>query len=303
MSTPAVTVLVPARNAERWIKESLSSIVGQSYPDIEILLVDDGSTDRTVPWAREVAGPNLRVLRGTESGVADALAMGLRETSTEIVLRHDADDLAEPNRIRSQVDYLLRHPDCVLVGSDATVVDSKGTPTGRISQPSGHAAIALRLCVMSAFVHPSVAFRRSAVLEVGNYSSPDARPYPEDFDLWSRLIQVGAVANIPEPLVNYRVSSTSLTGMHWPAVARSAGAIAADNLSARLGMREPPVEMKELMTLFHLRNRRITLREAAVLEKWLISARMSLGMTPAPSGFTWDIYARPLAWLRPSPRA
>lgn len=300
--TPQVTVLIPARNAERWISESVLSLTQQTYLNLEILLVDDGSTDRTVALAREVGGGLLRVIPGEGQGVANALALGIRECATDIVLRHDADDIAEPNRVERQVDYLMKNPDCVLLGTDATLIDANGAIIGRVSHPHDHSAITLRMCLMTAFTHPSVAFRRSAVLEAGNYRSPNYEPFAEDFDLWSRLEMIGTIANLPEPMLRYRISPGSVTESHWSSLAKSAGAIAATNLARHLGMTEVPHDMQKLVTFFHLRNRRITIAEMIRLETWLIQARHKSGFRHLPGAFTWDIYARPISWMVRQPR-
>ena len=303
MNIPPVTVLLPVRNGERWIADSVRSLATQTYSSIEILLVDDGSTDRTVAIARDCAGSKLRVVQGDGRGVASALSLGVREASSEIVLRLDADDVAEPDRVRRQVEYLQSHPDCVLLGSDATLISAANQVVGEISHPRDHDAISLRMCVMTAFVHPSVAFRRSAVLEAGNYRGINNGAFAEDFDLWSRLESVGRLANLPEKLVRYRLSPGSITKVHWPALARSAGAIATSNLTRRLGLPAAPQEMQGLLTMFHLRGRRITLAEMLQLEAWLVRARMRFGPHRLQDGFTWDVYARPLSWLIRSPRA
>jgi len=191
-----VTVLMPVKNGARWIQPAIESLLRQDYVNFEILLVDDGSTDDSVLIARRLAGDKLRVVKAEGQGLARALAIGVEASETEIVLRLDADDRASPQRLSKQVSFLNDHPGYVLVGSNINIISDRGKVLGRSRFPLTDRGIRLRMNVGNPFAHSAVAFRRSAVLAAGNYWSPDATPFPEDYHLWCRLASRGLMANL-----------------------------------------------------------------------------------------------------------
>ena len=202
-----VTVLLPVRNGVRWLSACLESLNSQTYGAFEILMVDDLSSDGSLEVAREVAGDRLRIVRGSGRGLARALALGVEAADTSLIVRMDADDLAHPERLKNQVKFLLQTPDAVMVGSNVNVIDERGKYLTTSHLPLRDSGIRMRMLVGNPFAHSSVAFRREAVLSVGNYWSPDEKPFPEDLHLWRRLIRLGSVANLREPLINYRVNT------------------------------------------------------------------------------------------------
>jgi glycosyltransferase involved in cell wall biosynthesis len=299
----AVTVLLPIRNGEPWIHETLESLRTQTLTDFELLVIDDGCTDRSIDIVRSAGLPSLRVLQGPQAGLAAALALGVRETETELVFRQDQDDISLPDRLATQVEFLAAHPTHVAVGSNADVVDDQGHNVGRLRQPLTHEAISLRLCIMSPMVHPSVAMRRDAVLEAGNYWSPSSAPFPEDFHLWGRLARVGMMANLPRPLIHYRLSPSGVSRTHWPEIAVAAGEIAARNMATWLGRPALSDSERELVAMFHYRDRRISTMEALRVESLLISARAASGRVRVAQGFPISYYLRPLIWHLRGPRS
>ena len=297
-----VTVLLPVHNAEHWIGAATASLAKQTYSNFEVLLINDRTTDQSIAIAKEVAGSRLRVVDSNGPGVAAALATGVQRAETEFLIRMDADDIAHPRRIEKQVNFLTTHPDHVVVGTAAHLMNSQGRLGRTIRHPTLHEAITLRMCLATPFIHPSVALRKSAVVEAGNYSAPGPSPYPEDFSLWSRLQWIGKLANLPDVLMGYRSTPGGVSSSSWKDLASHTGEIAARNLSQRLGSPEPTVEMVRLLSLYHDRTSRISLREVILLETWLLSAQLRVGLNPSRWGIPLSAFLRPVRWTTQPPQ-
>jgi hypothetical protein len=148
------------------------------------------------------------IVTGDPRTVGGALARLVEMADTELCARIDADDICRPNRLEEQVAFLSSHPGTALVGSQLAIIDEYGVPTGgRGECPLCHDDIVHTLLVKNAIGHPSVTFRRSAVMEVGNY---DPEAVLEDYDLWLRLVQRYRVSNLPFELVDYRLHGGSV---------------------------------------------------------------------------------------------
>ncbi|MEO8668135.1 MAG: glycosyltransferase [Bauldia sp.] len=205
------SVLLPLRNADRFLKEAIDSVLAQTIPDFELIVVLDHSTDGSEAIARSVQRQDLRVrlLQNPGVGLVDALNAGAEIATGEFIARLDADDRMRPNRLKSQRDRFAGRPEIVAIGSSAVVIDEASRPVGRIKVVTGDAAIRFRLMRSNPFVHSSMTMRRSAFVTAGRYRHDF--PHAEDYDLWLRLAQRGRLANIAEPLVDHRRHSDSVS--------------------------------------------------------------------------------------------
>ncbi len=207
MSTPAVSVLLPCRNAAPTLDEALRSIAGQSLSDFELIAIDDGSTDgtaeRLTAWA--VQDPRLRLLRIEARGIIAALNAGLAACQAPVIARMDADDIAEPDRLLQQLDLLRARPDLAAVGCLVAGYPPDLLAEGfrlyiewqnRLIEP---AAIAREIFIESPLVHSSMVIRREWLERVGGYQE---RGWAEDYDLWLRMHLAGArFAKVPAVLL------------------------------------------------------------------------------------------------------
>ena len=205
-SNPRVSVVIPAYNAQRYLFESIHSVLSQTYEDFECIVVDDGSTDRTPGILAELALRDARVkpLRIRHSGIVEALNAGVNAANGELIARMDADDVCLPERFQKQVDYLDQHPECIAVGSEVMLVDPFGSTLWKIEVKTEHDQIDADLLSGDgwAMFHPTTMLRRKGIIDVGGY-----RPqyqWAEDMDLFLRLAEIGRLANLPEVLLRYR---------------------------------------------------------------------------------------------------
>ena len=203
--TPLVSVLLASRNGSRYLEESLASLAAQTYPEIEIVAVDDGSTDRTPGILAAFASkhPRARVLRTEGVGLAGALALAASHASGRYLARQDDDDRSRPERIARQVAVLESNPDLAVLGTGTAVIDEHGHVTGPYAVPTERGAIRRTLLRATPFVHGSVMMRRTAYEAAGGYRAPFRAS--QDYDLWLRLGADAGLANLPEPLYEWRL--------------------------------------------------------------------------------------------------
>lgn len=208
---PQLTVLMPVRDGARWLAQAVVSVLAQSFRDFELVIVDDGSVDETSAIIDGFAAgdPRIVILRQPPSGVVPALNAGLAAARAPLIARLDGDDIAEPTRFAEQIEAMQRDPTLVLLGSWATEIDGDDHVTGMRRPEIDPAKLKRRLDAGNPIIHPSVMFRTSLARKVGGYRAAFAAA--EDYDLWLRLADHGAIANLPRELIRYRVHADSIT--------------------------------------------------------------------------------------------
>ena len=195
---PAATAFLTVYNERDAAPAAVRSLLGQTLRDIEVLVVDDGSTDDTVAVVEALGDDRVRVVRGGRLGRAGALALAAREARGAILANLDADDFAFPDRLKEQVAFFDAHPDHVWVGTAVDRVDrQRGEHTARV-YPESDAAVRRLSAKCIPYCHSAVAFRRSLVDGGVNYD-PQV-PYLIDFEFFLRAAAVGKVANLPAVL-------------------------------------------------------------------------------------------------------
>lgn len=210
MSTPVVTVLMPAYNAGKFIKEAIQSVLAQSFADFELLIVDDGSSDDTIAVIQSFTDPRIKYIQQLHRGIASALNTGLQEAKGIYIARFDADDICMPDRLEKQVAFLETDHTYVLCGGNAEYISEAGehlfnfTCTGHT-----HEEIARQLYVYCPFIHSAVMYRKDVVMATGGYS-PHAHNF-EDYLLWVQLSAYGRYANLYEQLIKVRFNPASVT--------------------------------------------------------------------------------------------
>jgi hypothetical protein len=201
-NAPAVTVLLPVRNGAAYLEAAIASILRQTFTNFELLVVDDGSTDATQAILAGLADPRVRVLRQDPLGLVPALNRGLYEARAPLIARMDADDIAHPERLAHQEALLAACPEVALVGSGWRVVAPDGSTRRVVVPPASDAGLREALGRANAIAHPTVMFRRDAVIAAGLYRP--AFLLAEDYDLWFRLSERHELACLPEVLLDYR---------------------------------------------------------------------------------------------------
>ncbi len=209
-----VTVLMPVYNGERHLRESIESILAQSFGDFEFLIIDDGSTDTSRSIIGSYHDSRIRCAEnGRNIGLARSLNRGLHLARGEYVARQDADDVSESGRLGRQVDFLDHHADTVVLGTWYTKVDEQGVQLGLREPPCDPLEIRWRLLLDVPLVHATVMMRRSTVMEKAGFYD-ETIDYAEDYDYWLRIARSLVIANLNEYLVRIRMSPSSMTGRY-----------------------------------------------------------------------------------------
>ena len=204
MSAPRVSVVMAVHDGARWLREAVDSALGQTLADLELIVVDDGSTDATADILAGYGDPRLSVLRQPRSGLTRSLNRGLRRAAAPLIARLDADDVALPERLARQVEFLDAHPEVALLGTGCREIGPDGEIRGVYAPPADDAAIRRELIRRNPFVHSSVVMRRQVVEAAGGYD--EAVAVAQDYELWLRLSRAAKLANLPEPLVLRRLA-------------------------------------------------------------------------------------------------
>jgi glycosyltransferase involved in cell wall biosynthesis len=202
---------MPVHNAAGFLDAAIESILAQTFADFELLIIDDSSTDATMSIAQRYDDRRIRLESSPGRGVATALNLGLDIARAPYIARMDGDDIASPERIAKQIAVLDRNPDLVLLGSNFNIIDERGQVLRKTRFFTHPDDIKVALLVENQFGHGSVIFQGAAVRQLGGYDGDTFGVAAQDYDLWVRLSHVGRVANLLEPLYDWRAHPGGVT--------------------------------------------------------------------------------------------
>lgn len=219
---PDVSVLMAAYNTESFIEDAVRSIFNQSLESFELIVIDDGSSDRTHEILSDLSHEDSRlsVYSRPNRGIVATRNELLSYANAELLAWADSDDISEPERLKKQTEYFEVYPDLVSLGCSVLDIDTNGRPISIVTFPG--------LLDIDKHLHSPVTdspfcasmMRTQVVRDLGGFREPF--PIGEDFDLFLRLIEVGEVRNLKDVLCRYRqhpksISSTSQLGSDWMA--------------------------------------------------------------------------------------
>jgi len=213
--TPAVCVQMAVYNGERFLAATIDSILGQYFTDFELMIVDDGSTDRTPDILATYAtrDPRITLLHNpTRQGISYARNRALASAQGRYVAITDADDLSHPLRLERQVAFLDAHPTIGVLGTWASRIDKEGKPIAPLRPPVESALLHWALLFYPPVVHSASMMRLELLQQVGGY--PLDKPCTVDYDLWLRLAKTTKFHTLPEELVTYRVHPYGVSAQH-----------------------------------------------------------------------------------------
>lgn len=203
-------MVLPVFNGEKYLSAAVSSVLEQTCSDFELVVVDDGSTDRTGEILAAIADPRLRVIRHPRNcGLVAALNEGIRNSGGEFVARMDADDLCHPSRFAKQVAFMEAHPNVSICG---TWFRTFGAKDAYVRSPVAPEHIRARLFFGWAVGHPTLMIRR-AFLERSGLGFDEAFRHCEDYDLLERAAGFGQIACLPDFLVSYRIHDAQVSAI------------------------------------------------------------------------------------------
>ncbi len=206
---PRVSVIMPVYNAAPYLRASLESILNQDYEDIELIAVNDGSSDASGEILNSYKDPRIRVIHQSNAGVANALNVALGHARGEYIARQDADDVSLPNRVGESVRFLDQNPAYGLVGAWAEVIGADNSPKGFLRHPGSNGLLQYYLLWNCPFVSSTVMFRKFLADELGGFRTDPT--HFDDYDMWSRIAGKSKVANLQVELLRYREIETGLS--------------------------------------------------------------------------------------------
>lgn len=206
--TPTVSVIMSAYNAEKYLLESVNSILRQEGVDFQVIIVNDGSTDNTAGLLEQIKNSDSRVtvINQENKGLASALNTAIQISKGEYIARMDADDIADSKRLAKQLDFLEKFKDVDIVGS---YVEAFGDSKVRVwTFPETKEDCDAALLFLNPLAHPAVMFRRRIIADIGYYDL--SFNYDQDYELWARASASHGISNINKVLLKYRIHGNQM---------------------------------------------------------------------------------------------
>lgn len=210
MSPARVSVVMSTHNGETHLREATDSILNQTFRDFEFIIVDDGSTDGTWEILTSYDDPRISLARNEQNlGLTRSLNKALRRSTGKYVARMDADDVSLPDRLDKQVQFLDANEDVGLVSCSFVEIDDQGRHISIQTLPTRDCDLQERLLTSNCFCHGAAMFRRECLSSVGAYR--EEFEFAQDYDLWLRMSERYEVANLEEPLYQWRAGGAAVS--------------------------------------------------------------------------------------------
>jgi len=223
-----VTVLLPVYNAEKYIAEAVNSVLNQTFEEFELLILNDGSTDKSVEILRSIEDERITIINNPKNlGLIATLNRGLEKAKGKYIARMDADDICYPNRFEEQVKFLDENEDYVIVGSNFLKF---GFENGESNLWNEDEQIRVAVFFESPLAHPTTMFRRD-VISANRLTYDKRYLHLEDWALWFRILQFGKAKNLECTLLKYRLEDQNITTINHHSVTERATSFLVDHLS------------------------------------------------------------------------
>ncbi|HII4433463.1 glycosyltransferase family 2 protein [Clostridium perfringens] len=211
---PLVSVVMSVYNGEKYLNESIESILNQTYKNFEFIIINDGSTDKSLKIIENYSIKDKRIIlidNIVNKGLIYSLNKGIEKSKGKYIVRMDADDISLENRIKEQVKFMEENKEIALSGTAQTIfLDGAKILRKKMSVLTKHDSIKSNSMFDCSFVHPSI-IMRSSIIKKENFRYKEKYKYAEDFGLWSEIIPKYKVANINKQLIKYRLVKNSIT--------------------------------------------------------------------------------------------
>jgi len=263
---PAISVLMTAYNAEKYIAKSINSILNQTFKDFEFIILNDGSTDNTLSIIKSYQDTRIKVLEPGKLGYYAAKIKLIQEANSDFIAIMDADDIATNDRFQLQYSFLKDNNDYGLVGSRAEWIDINDNKLNKeFPFVETNEQIKCNLLFVNCFVHTSILMRRSVLLEHNlNYKKIAG----EDFDLWIRISQKSKAANLNKVLISYRIHDNNMCHSDWYKLGEGISTLITDELNNYYGNAISDNDINAHLSLveFSLKN---TIEDLPTLQNWI----------------------------------
>jgi glycosyltransferase involved in cell wall biosynthesis len=214
--SPVISVVMSVYNGEKHLRESINSILNQSYKDFEFIIINDGSNDGSLEILLEYQArdPRITIVNQNNIGLTRSLNKGIKLATSEYIARQDADDISLPTRLEKQLNYMVNHPEVAVIGCLGDVFNINGILRTSRDPRYSREGIKRHLASKNLFMHGSAMMRKSHLAKVGFYR--EFFLHSQDYDLWLRLSQYFDIDILPEHLYKYRVTPDAISVSRWP---------------------------------------------------------------------------------------
>ena len=201
MKEPLISVLLCTYNDEKYIYKAVKSILDQTFEDFEFIIINDGSTDKTLDILKQFDDKRLILIDKPNTGLTDSLNLGVSIAKSNWIARMDGDDISIKTRFEEQIKYI--DDNVAVIGTQCKFIDEEGNQIATVSLPLTHNEILKKgTSFRTMFIHPSVLINKELLLKSGGYD--DYLDSAEDLDLWLKLSHYGKLVNIDSVLLKYR---------------------------------------------------------------------------------------------------
>jgi len=210
---PKVSIIMSVYNGDKYLDRCVKSILNQSYPYFEYIIVDDGSNDNTRNILESINDSRVNIIHQENIGLTASLNKAMLLSKGEYIARQDADDISLPDRLEKQVEFLENHKDYVLIGSDSYLINEANEQIGIYKLPKTDTEIRWTMLFRNPFCHSTVMIRAD-ILRSKNITYNEYLKTAQDYDLWSRIIKFGKTENMENALGEYRVHPDQLCQLY-----------------------------------------------------------------------------------------
>lgn len=244
-----VSVILPVYNAESTIKQALISIVNQSYNNLEIIIVNDGSNDNTEKIVMSIDDPRIIYVKNSRNeGLIYTLNRGLSIATGDYIARMDADDISLPDRLEKQVSFLDNNNDYVIVGGQIEFFGNTNKSNRAYLLPCNDEEIRVGLLYFCPFYHPTVVFRKEIVSLYKLFYDKDYL-HAEDYKMWSNISAIGKMYNLPDIVLKYRISENQISSKYSLSQIKKTIKIKRENINSFLKSINFEYELPQKVTL------------------------------------------------------
>ncbi|MDD5063412.1 MAG: glycosyltransferase [Phycisphaerae bacterium] len=215
IDAPAISVVMSVYNGQKYLRESVDSILNQTCKSFEFIIINDGSEDNSLDILLDYQTKDNRLLIVNQNniGLTRSLNRGIRVAASEYIARQDADDISLPTRFEKQLNYMENHPEVAVIGCLGDVFSVNGILRTTKDTKYSRDGIKRHLASKNLFMHGSAMMRKSCLAKVGFYR--EFFRHSQDYDLWLRLSQYSDIDILPEHLYQYRVTPEAISVSRW----------------------------------------------------------------------------------------
>ncbi len=216
IDAPVISVVMSVYNGQKYLRESIDSILEQTYKNFEFIIINDGSEDNSLDilLEYEARDPRITIVNQNNIGLTRSLNRGIKLAASEYIARQDADDISLPTRLEKQLNFMENHPEVAVVGCLGDFFNVDGVLRAVRDPKHSREGMKRHLASKNLFMHGSAMMRKSCLAKVGFYR--EFFRHSQDYDLWLRLSQYFDIDVLPENLYQYRVTLEAISVARWP---------------------------------------------------------------------------------------